>query len=72
MRLSTSMLQCQDQAVDCTCNSLLQEYVDISNTRMACCTTQEEADKANGGLPSFLQFSKRYQQVMHTFLTSHG
>jgi hypothetical protein len=44
--------------------------VDISGTRMACCTSQEEANNANGGLPSFLQFSKRYQQVMHASLTS--
>lgn len=43
---------------------LLQEYVDISGTRMTCCTSQEQADNASfPKLPSFLQFSKRYQQV---------
>ena len=40
------------------------EYVDISGTRMSCCTTQEQADNTSfPNLPSFLQFSKRYSQV---------
>lgn len=40
------------------------EYVDISGTRMSCCTTQEQVDDPSfPNLPSFLQFSKRYSQV---------
>jgi hypothetical protein len=40
---------------------VLQEYIDISGTRMSCCDNQSQAD--NGPtLPPFLQFSKRLLQ----------
>lgn len=39
----------------------LQEYVDISGTRMSCCDNQSQADEGPT-LPPFLQFSKRFMQ----------
>lgn len=39
----------------------LQEYIDISGTRMSCCDNQSQADEGPT-LPPFLQFSKRFMQ----------
>lgn len=56
------------QTVDAACHSLpfvsfviLQEYIDISGTRMSCCEHQSQADDGPT-LPPFLQFSKRFMQ----------
>lgn len=41
----------------------MQEFVDISGTRMSCCETQEQADDPGfRKLPPFLMFSNRYSQ----------